>query len=90
VPFGVLGVLALSAALQTYGPSLIPATGSDIPIIGYGVVLILVLLFLPAGLAGGAQRLWRAVLARSSPGRTARSPDAKRATRRFAKVEAGP
>ena len=72
LPFGVLGVLALNAALQTYGPSLIPAAGSDIPIIGYGVVLILVLVFLPGGLAGGAQRLWRAATGGSSAGKEQR------------------
>lgn len=69
LPFGVLGVMALNAALQTYGPSLIPAAGSDIPIIGYGVVLILVLLFLPGGLAAGAQRVWRAAAGGKSAGK---------------------
>lgn len=65
VPFGVWGILALTGALQTYGPSLIPASGADIPIVGYGVVLIVFLLFLPAGLAGAVKRVW---LAPSSPG----------------------
>lgn len=55
LPFGVLGILALSAALQTYGPSVIPATGSDIPIVGYGVILILFLLVVPGGLASAGR-----------------------------------
>jgi len=59
VPFGVLAILIIQGALQTYGPNIIPTNGSDIPIVGYGVVLVLFLMFLPGGLAGGARRLWR-------------------------------
>ncbi len=59
VPFGVLAILIIQGALQTYGPNIIPANGSDIPIVGYGVVLVLFLMFLPGGLAGGAKQLWK-------------------------------
>ncbi|MHB8324928.1 MAG: hypothetical protein ACYDHB_10990 [Candidatus Dormibacteria bacterium] len=70
VPFGVFAILALNAALQTYGPSLLPAGGTDIPIIGYGVVLILFLMFLPGGLASAAQRLWRIATGSEGPRRS--------------------
>ncbi|NNM96807.1 MAG: branched-chain amino acid ABC transporter permease [Candidatus Dormibacteraeota bacterium] len=70
VPFGVFAILALNAALQTYGPSLIPAGGTDIPIVGYGVVLIVFLMFLPGGLASAAQRLWRSATGSGGPRRS--------------------
>ena len=51
VPFGVLGVVMFQAALQTYGPDVIHITSSYFTTIGFGLVLILVLLLLPGGLA---------------------------------------
>ncbi|MHB1552557.1 MAG: branched-chain amino acid ABC transporter ATP-binding protein/permease [Acidimicrobiales bacterium] len=51
VPFGVLAVVTFQAALQTYGPDVIHITSSYFTTIGFGLVLILVLLLLPGGLA---------------------------------------
>ena len=50
-PFGVLGIVMFQAALQTYGPDIIHINSSYFTTIGFGVVLILVLLLLPGGLA---------------------------------------
>ena len=51
VPFGVLAVVTFQAALQTYGPDVIHITSSYFTTIGFGLVLILVLLLLPGGLS---------------------------------------
>ena len=67
-PFGVLGVVMFQAALQTYGPDIIHINSSYFTTIGFGLVLIAVLLLLPGGLASvgkwaervaGHRRPWR-------------------------------
>lgn len=50
-PFGVLAIVTFQAALQTYGPDIIHINSSYFTTIGFGLVLILVLLLLPGGLA---------------------------------------
>jgi len=50
-PFGVLAIVMFQAALQTYGPDIIHINSSYFTTIGFGLVLILVLLLLPGGLA---------------------------------------
>ncbi len=52
VPFGVLAVVMFQEALQTYGPEVVHINAAYFTTIGFGVVLILVLLLLPGGLAG--------------------------------------
>ncbi len=68
VPFGVLAVVVFEAALQSYGPDLIHINSSYFTTIGFGVVLILVLLLLPGGLGSVGDRLARMVgSSRSDP-----------------------
>ncbi len=60
-PFGVLAVVVFEAALQSYGPDLIHISSSYFTTIGFGVVLILVLLLLPGGLGSVGDTLARMV-----------------------------
>ena len=60
-PFGVLAVVVFEAALQSYGPDFIHINSSYFSTIGFGVVLILVLLLLPGGLGSIGDRLARMV-----------------------------
>jgi len=60
-PFGVLLLVVLDNALETYGPKLIHISPSYFTTIGYGIVLILVLLFLPDGLSGAGRRLGESI-----------------------------
>jgi len=60
-PFGVLAVVVFEAALQSYGPDLIHINSSYFTTIGFGVVLIVVLLLLPGGLGSVGDRLARMV-----------------------------
>lgn len=59
---GVLAVTLLLEALRTVAPMLAPnAPTSEYEVVAFGAVLVLALLFLPEGLAGGWSRLarWR-------------------------------
>ena len=60
-PFGVLAVVVFEAALQSYGPDVIHIDSSYFTTIGFGVVLILVLLLLPGGFGSIGDRLARVV-----------------------------
>jgi branched-chain amino acid transport system permease protein len=58
--FGVLAVTLLLEALRTVAPMLAPnAPTSEYEVVAFGAVLVLALLFLPEGLAGGWSRLVR-------------------------------
>ena len=74
-PFGVLGVVVFQAALQTYGPDVVHINSSYFTTIGFGVVLILVLLLLPGGLASIGDGLARMI--------ASWSPEANAANRRI-------
>jgi len=54
-PFGVVLIIIVNKLLQTYGPRLIDVSPSDFTTIGFGLVLILVLLFMPNGVSGAAR-----------------------------------
>lgn len=56
-PFGALAVVALNSLLDKYIPQLIPSASGDFQIIGFGIVLVVFLNFLPNGLADAARRL---------------------------------
>ena len=59
--FGVLAITLLLEALRTVAPMLAPnAPTSEYEVVAFGAVLVLALLFLPEGLAGGWSRLVRA------------------------------
>ncbi|MFL6073759.1 MAG: branched-chain amino acid ABC transporter permease [Mycobacteriales bacterium] len=58
-PVGAFAVVSLSQAAKEYVPRMLPHAGGDYEIVVYGVALVLVLLFLPDGVAGGARRLLR-------------------------------
>lgn len=58
-PFGVLFVLGLNGALQTYLPEVVHIQPTYFSTIGFGVALIVFLLVLPGGLGDGASRLWQ-------------------------------
>lgn len=58
-PFGVLFILGLNGALQTYLPKVFHIQPTYFSTIGFGVALIVFLLVLPAGLGDGAARLWQ-------------------------------
>jgi branched-chain amino acid transport system permease protein len=58
--FGVLAVTLLLEALRTVAPMLAPnAPTSEYEVVAFGALLVLALLFLPEGLAGGWSRLVR-------------------------------
>ena len=58
--WGVLAVTLLLEALRTVAPMLAPnAPTSEYEVVAFGAVLVLALLFLPEGLAGGWGRLVR-------------------------------
>jgi len=56
-PLGVLLVVVFQNALQTYGPDVVHISASYFSTIGFGVVLIAVLLFIPGGLSAAGRRL---------------------------------
>lgn len=67
-PFGVLAIVILDAALQTYGSSIFPVSPAFVTTVGYGVLLILVLLFLPGGLSSVGRWIERNMTSLWSPG----------------------
>ena len=73
-PFGVLAIVMFQAALQTYGPDIIHINSSYFTTIGFGVVLILVLLLLPGGLASVGKWTERIVESRRASRRASRRP----------------
>jgi branched-chain amino acid transport system permease protein len=58
-PIGAFIVLTLSQAAREVLPEIAPNVGGDFEIAVYGIALILVLLFLPHGVAGGLRALVR-------------------------------
>ncbi|WP_018347942.1 branched-chain amino acid ABC transporter permease [Longispora albida] len=58
-PLGALCVLTLSEMSKLYIPEILPNAHGKFEIAVYGLCLVLVVLFLPSGLAGGAGSLWR-------------------------------
>jgi branched-chain amino acid transport system permease protein len=68
-PFGVLAIVMFQAALQTYGPDVIHINSSYFTTIGFGLVLILVLLLLPGGLASVGKWTERIVESMRAPRR---------------------
>ena len=73
-PFGVLAIVMFQAALQTYGPDIIHINSSYFTTIGFGLVLILVLLLLPGGLASAGKWTERVVESRRASRRPSRRP----------------
>ncbi|MDA8311276.1 MAG: branched-chain amino acid ABC transporter ATP-binding protein/permease [Actinomycetota bacterium] len=73
-PFGVLAIVMFQAALQTYGPDIIHINSSYFTTIGFGLVLILVLLLLPGGLASAGKWTQRVVESRRASRRPSRRP----------------
>ncbi|MET7751647.1 branched-chain amino acid ABC transporter permease [Micromonospora sp. NPDC005367] len=60
-PLGAFTVITLAEASKLYVPVLVPNASGNYELVVYGVALIVALLFLPTGVAGGASALARRV-----------------------------
>lgn len=56
--FGVSAILLLTEALREGVPLLFPSAGGEFEIIFFGLVLVVVMIFMPEGLTGGLLTLW--------------------------------
>ena len=68
---GAFIVELLSEGLRELIPALIPGATGEVQLIGYGLVLILVILLLPGGLYQAARTIWAGIRRRSADRRTA-------------------
>lgn len=67
---GALFVIGIAQMAQELLPLLFSHAGGQFEIAVYGVFLILALLFLPSGIVGGIDALWRKVTGRNRPNKT--------------------
>lgn len=56
--FGVSAVLLLTEFLRSVIPKLLPTAGGEYEIIFFGLILVLVMIFMPDGLTGGIKTWW--------------------------------
>src|SRR5690606_12151645 len=63
---GAFIVELLSEGLRDVIPALIPGATGEVQLIGYGLVLILVILLLPGGLYQAVQTIWAGIRRRSA------------------------
>jgi branched-chain amino acid transport system permease protein len=64
---GAIFVRALSESLTTYIPRVVPGASGEYQLIGFGVVLVLAVIFLPGGFVSAGTRLARLLGARRQP-----------------------
>lgn len=55
--FGVTGITLLTEGLKTVVPQLIPDAGGEYEIVVYGLILVIIMIFLPEGLISGLAKL---------------------------------
>jgi len=56
--FGVSAVLLLTEFLRAVVPELLPSAGGEFEIIFFGLILVVVMIFMPEGLTGGLKTWW--------------------------------
>lgn len=81
---GAFIVELLSEGLRDLIPAIIPGATGEVQLIGYGLVLILVILLLPGGLYGAVRTIWAAIR-----GRAGRRSDAAAARAASDEAETG-
>lgn len=83
--FGAFIVELLSEGLRAVIPMILPGASGQVQLIGYGAVLIIVILVLPGGLVGAVKRLVQRIRPRRAPAakQLAPSDDAPPPTRAF-------
>jgi branched-chain amino acid transport system permease protein len=57
--FGVAAVLMLTELLRAVVPVLMPNAGGEFEIIFFGLILVVVMIFMPGGLTGGLKDWWK-------------------------------
>lgn len=56
--FGVTGILLLTEGLKAVVPEIMPQAGGEYEIVVYGIILVIIMIFLPEGLTSGLVNLY--------------------------------